>query len=604
MRIFSFITLLLLSVSCKAQHNHNEVYTYTSKISKQAKNASLQYIISTPEPETHFAEVSFTVNNYKKDYIDFKLPVWAPGSYLVREFSRFVEGFEAKNGETKLEWDKINKNTWRVKTNKADKIIISYKVYCYELSVRTSFVDDSHAYFNGTSVFMYVDDLLQKDGWLKVVPHENFKKIATSLPNDDNEWMFKFTNYDFLVDSPIEIGNHEEFEFTAGGTLHKVAMYGKGNYDIEILKKDMAAVCQSATDIFGDNPNKEYTFIIHNLTHGSGGLEHLSSTTLQVNRWTYQGGRYKGFLSLVAHEYFHLWNVKRIRPEALGPFDYENENYTHLLWVMEGFTSYYENVILYRSGILTADDLINKMKSKISYVENSPGGKIQSATEASWDAWIKAYRPHENSGNVTISYYSKGAVLAFMLDLEIINHNNGEKSLDDVMKLLWEKYAKKLKRGFTDSEFQAAVEEVAGKPLNNFFNNYIFDAQTIDYRAKFDFIGLEYLTVKDEITPKLSASFSGSKISRITYAGSAYKGGLNVNDEVLAINEDRVNGNISQLLSQYNVGDKVDILIARDNLIKTITIELLPGTSETHMLEAQKEVSEKQKTNLEAWLKQ
>lgn len=595
--------LLFFTLSCKAQEHQNEVYTYKTKMSKEAKNASIAYTVSTPKPETHFAEVTLKIDNYKKDYIDFKLPVWAPGSYLVREFSRFIEDFNAKSGDTELKWEKISKNTWRVFSNKASNITVSYSVYCYELSVRTSFVDDSHAYFNGTSVFMYVDDLLQKDGDLKIIPYKDFKKVATALPKKDNQWNYSFTNYDFLVDCPIEIGNHEEFEFTAGGTLHKVAMYGKGNYDIETLRKDMAAVCQSATDVFGDNPNKEYTFIIHNLTNGSGGLEHLNSTTLQVNRWTYDGGSYKGFLSLVAHEYFHLWNVKRIRPEALGPFDYENENYTHLLWVMEGFTSYYENVILYRAGILSGDDLINKMKSKISYIENAPGGKVQSATESSWDAWIKAYRPHENSGNVTISYYSKGAVLAYMLDLQIIENTKGEKTLDDVMKLLWNKYAKELKRGFTDTEFQKAVEEIAGKSLDTFFKNHIFDAQTVDYAKFFDFIGIKYTTLADEVTPKLSASLRGNTISSITAGGSAYESGLNVNDEIIAINEYRVDNNISDILSEYKVGDKVEVLIARDNIMKTIQLELLPSTSSTIILEAQSELSDAQKTNLKAWLK-
>lgn len=601
MKILSFIAILLISVSCKTQEN---IYNYATPLSKDAKNASIQYRVSTPEPHTHYAVVSMTISNYKKEYIDFKLPTWAPGSYLIREFSRFVEDFKAEHSRTELKTEQISKNTWRVYTNNQSSVTVKYKVYAYELSVRTSFVDDSHAYFNGTSIFMYVDDLKQKDGKVKFVPHANFKNIATSLPQDGDKWNYTFPNYDILVDSPIEIGNHKEFEFTAAGTLHKVAMYGEGNFNIDKLKTDMAKVCEEATKVFGVNPNKEYTFIIHNLTHGSGGLEHLSSTTLQVNRWTYDEANYAGFLSLVAHEYFHLWNVKRVRPMALGPFDYENENYTHLLWVMEGFTSYYENLILYRAGIITADDLINKMKGKISYVETAPGGKVQSATDASFNAWIKAYRPHENSGNTTISYYSKGATLALMLEFEIINNTNGEKSLDDAMQLLYNEYFLKKKRGFTDDEFQQAVEKIAGKSLANFFDNNVFKPETVDYATRFNYVGLDFKTIETKgSSPSLGIGLSGDKITSITTGSAAYLSGLNVNDKIIAINNYDVDGGgISKLLSQYNIDDEIDVLISRDNLIRTIKVKLIAPTSTSFVISMAEELDDKQKNNLKVWL--
>lgn len=601
MKIIYFIAILLLSVSCKTQEN---VYNYATPLSKEAKNASIQYRVSTPEPHTHYAEVSMTITNYKKEYIDFKLPTWAPGSYLIREFSRFVEDFKAEYSRTDLKTEQISKNTWRVYTNNQASVTVKYKVYAYELSVRTSFVDDSHAYFNGTSLFMYVDDLKQKDGKVQFVPHANFKNIATALPKGSDKWNYTFPNYDILVDSPIEIGNHKEFEFTAAGTLHKVAMYGEGNFDIKKLKTDMAKVCEEATNVFGVNPNKEYTFIIHNLTNGSGGLEHLSSTTLQVNRWTYDEANYEGFLSLVAHEYFHLWNVKRVRPMALGPFDYENENYTNLLWVMEGFTSYYENLILYRAGIITADDLINKMKGKIGYVETSPGGKVQSATDASFNAWIKAYRPHENSGNTTVSYYSKGATLALILEFEIINNTKGEKSLDDVMQLLYNEYFIKQKRGFTDAEFQQAVEKIAGKSLADFFENNVSKPETVDYATRFNYVGLDFkpLTTKGT-SPSLGVGLSGNRITSITDGSAAYLGGLNVNDEIIALNNYHVDGGgIAKLLSQHSINDEVDVLISRDNLIRTVKVKLVSPTSTSYLISMQEELTDSQKNNLKVWL--
>ncbi len=596
----SLLTLVLFATySCKTQKN--EIYTYSTPLNEDAQNAKISYTISTAEPHTHYAEVSLTVSNYTKEYIDFKLPVWAPGSYLIREFPRFVEDFKASYSRSDLKSEKITKNTWRVYTNNQSSVTVSYKVYCNELSVRTSFVDDSHAYFNGTSVFMYVDELKQKEGTIKIIPHSNFKKIATSLKSKGKN-TFSFINYDYLVDAPIEIGNHEEFEFKAGGTKHRVAIYGKGNYNIDTLKRDMAKVCQSATDIFGENPNKEYLFIVHNLTVGSGGLEHINSTTLQVNRNTYEGGKYKGFLNLVAHEYFHLWNVKRIRPEALGPFDYEKENYTHLLWVMEGFTSYYQELILYRAGIYSKEDLVNKMRSKISYIENSVGNKVQSVTESSFDAWIKAYRPHENSANTTISYYSKGATLALMLEFEIINNTKGEKCLDDVMKYLYEEYAKKKKRGFTDKEFQDAVELIAGKKLDNFFQEKVFKPGEVDYKTRFNYVGYDFnkeTVVKEDAS--LGARFSGNRITSLRRGGNAYDGGLNVNDYVLTIDGKKVK-DLSKALSKKKAGDMVEITVSRDNIERTLNFKLAETTSEKYTITEKTDLSTTQKENKTKWL--
>jgi len=528
-----------------------------------------------PEPHTHYFEVKMNVSNYKKDYFDVQMPVWAPGSYLVREFAKSVENVGASFNKKLIKTEQINKNTWRIYSNKANNVNITYRVYAFELSVRTSFIDASHGYFNGTSMFMYINDLKNTPHQLTIVPYKDWKKVSTSLPKIEGKgFVYKAPNYDILVDSPVEIGNHETFEFTSAGVLHHVAMYGKGNYDVEKLKVDMAKITQACTDVFGVNPNKEYTFIIHNLTVGSGGLEHLSSTTLQVNRWTYSGDDYKGFLSLVAHEYFHLWNVKRIRPIQLGPFDYNNENYTHLLWVMEGFTSYYDELLLYRAGIYKESEIIGKFTNSINRIENQPGNKVQSAADASFNAWIKAYRSNENSYNTTISYYTKGSVIANMLDLMICNSTKGKKNLDDVMKTLYNDFYLKEKRGFTNKEMQATLEKVSGLKLDDFFAKYINGTQTFDYTTMFGYADMKVESMINT-SPSLGMSLKSNNTIRTVYrGGSAYEGGLNVNDEVLAINGFRVNGNASDFIADKNVGDKIDVLISRDNIIQTISFPL------------------------------
>jgi len=543
------------------------------------KAASINYNLSMPEPHTHYYEVDMVITDYEKEYFDIQMPVWAPGSYLVREFAKSVENLKANHHKKSLKTEKINKNTWRIYSEKGNNINISYRVYAFELSVRTSFLDNSHGYLNGTSMFMFIDELKDIPHNLTIAPYKDWKKISTSLPKTEVKgFHYQAPNYDILVDSPIEIGNQETFDFTAAGVLHHVAMYGKGNYNIDTLKVDMAKVVEACTNVFGVNPNKEYTFIIHNLTKGSGGLEHLSSTTLEVNRWTYQGSAYKGFLSLVAHEYFHLWNVKRIRPEVLGPFDYNNENYTSLLWVMEGFTSYYDELLLYRAGIYTEEEIISKIKGSISYVENSPGNKVQPVADASFNAWIKAYRPNENSHNTSISYYSKGSIIAVMLDLKIIKASNGKKNLDDVMKHLYNEFYIKQNRGFTDKEIQETLENVSGLDLNDFFEKYINGTQTFDYETILGYAGISVDIVKNS-NLSLGVSTSQNKITRVTRNTSAYKGGLNVNDEIIAIDGFRIHNNISDFITPKNIGDSITVLFSRDNIIKELSFPLIEAGS-------------------------
>ena len=310
-----------------------------------------------PKPQDHYYHVEMELTDFNSSELDLVMPIWAPGSYLAREFAKnvnLVRAFDQAGNQ--LDVAKLDKNSWRIFKANARKIRIVYEVYAFELSVRTSFLDLSHGFVSGSGVFMFVRGFEKNPGEVAVYPYSEFGVITTALKEKDEGIVrdgfktYKYENYDHLVDCPIEIGNQEVFTFNASGLEHTVSMYGYGNYDVARLQKDMANIVESSTNVFGQNPNKEYTFIIHNVANPQGGLEHTNSTVLSVNRWAYDGEKYIDFLKLVAHEYFHLWNVKRIRPIELGPFDYSNENYTSQLWVMEGFTSYYEKLILLRAG--------------------------------------------------------------------------------------------------------------------------------------------------------------------------------------------------------------------------------------------------------------
>ncbi|WP_347159115.1 M61 family metallopeptidase [Pontibacter chitinilyticus] len=571
--------------------------------------AELRYTLSMPEPYTHYFKVEADLTGASKKYVDFTMPVWAPGSYLVREFAKNVESFKATDGSNKnLRSEKIDKNTWRVYSNKASTVHVAYDVYAFEVSVRTSFLDASHGYVNGTSIFMYPEGYEQQAGTLVVKPYKGWDKVTTGLKST-GQFTFTFPNYDILADSPLEIGNHPVYTFTTNGIKHEVAMYGEGNYNPERLMADMQKVTEEAGKVIGELPLDRYVFIVHNLTRGGGGLEHLNSTTLETSRWIYgtEAG-YHSFLGLVAHEYFHLWNVKRLRPLPLGPFNYNQENYTDLLWVSEGITSYYSNMILRRAGYITPQNYLERVASGISGVENTPGNKVQSASESSYDAWIKYYRHTENSNNAEISYYSKGDVLGVLLNMEILKSTKGEKSLDDLMRYMYNRYYKQQKRGFTQAEFKEAAEKITGHSMDAFFRDYVDGTDTPDYNAYFETAGLRLVNENEnQQVPGWGAATAfadGRLLVRLVNRGSsAWEGGLNVNDEIVAVDGYRVDNNdLTRILSEHKIGDTLSVLVARDNKMMTLQIPLLKDETIRYHFEQIANPSELQKKIYNKWL--
>ncbi|WP_242928308.1 M61 family metallopeptidase [Pontibacter vulgaris] len=571
--------------------------------------ADIKYTLSMPEPHTHYFEVEMELQGARKKYIDYKLPVWAPGSYLVREFAKNVESFEASDKAGKaLSAQKINKNTWRVYSNKADVVRVKYKVYAFELTVRTSFLDASHGYVNGTSMFMYPDGYQKENGTLVVKPYKGWNKVSTGLKSTGN-FTYTFPDYDILADSPLEIGNHEVLQFTANGIPHEVAMYGEGNYDAKRLTADMKKVTEEAISVMGELPVERYVFIVHNLQRGGGGLEHLNSTTLQTTRSSYgtESG-YTGFLSLVAHEYFHLWNVKRLRPFPLGPFNYDQENYTSLLWVSEGITSYYDDLIARRAGMISPQRYLDVVAGSISSVENTPGNKIQTVSESSLDAWIKYYRRNENSNNAEVSYYTKGGVMGQLLNMEIMKSTKGEKSLDDAMRYMYNKYYKKLNRGYTEKEFQEAVELMAGKKMDAFFRDYINGTKTPDYNSYFEAAGLKLVNVNEgskEINWGAATSQTNGRnvITSVARGSSSWDGGLNVNDEIIAIDGYRVEGNVNSFLAGRAIGEKVEVLVSRDGKLLTLEVPLVQDKNVRYRFEQVQNPTELQQKIFKKWLK-
>ncbi|SDX56700.1 M61 family metallopeptidase [Hymenobacter psychrophilus] len=569
---------------------------------------TLRYTLAMPAPQTHYFEVEMNLDGFNKAYTDVKMPVWAPGSYLIREFERNVEDFGATAGSQPLRTEKVDKNTWRVYHPKARTFAVRYKVYAYELSVRTSFIDASHGYVNGTSVFMYPAENKQLPSQLEVKPAAGWSQVSTSLKPAGGTFTYRSSNYDELADSPIEIGNQKIYTFNANGTPHTVAMYGDPIVDEQRLTRDMQRVCEEAHKVVDRNPLDRYLFIVHNIDRGTGGLEHLFSTTLSVSRNAYASeAGWKGFLGLVSHEYFHLWNVKRIRPVALGPFDYDKENYTRMLWLSEGGTEYFSNLIMQRAGFLSPDQYLGDLSNGINRVENTPGNKVQSAADASFDAWIKQYRPNENSGNTAISYYDKGEVILATLDLMVINATKGQKRLDDVMQYLYDQYYLKQGRGFTDQEYQDAVAKVAGQRFDEFFTKHVYGTEMLPYEQALAYAGLRLSVVPTPATDidlgaRISPANGRQTVAGVVRDGSAWQGGLNVGDEILSLDGVRVTDDLNKLLAGRPVGSSVKVLVTREGRVQELNFPLLASPVSRYRIERQPNPTAEQQRVFDKWL--
>jgi len=540
--------------------------------------APIKHLIQMPNPQSHYFDVTTTLDVSKETgrFIELKMATWTPGSYLIREFAKNVEQVSAQSGNSMLPISKISKNTWRIALQPGIKTVqVHYQVYAYELSVRTSFLDDLHGYINPASVLLYVAKWAKLPQELSIVPHKDFKKVSTALKNVGG-FNYIAKDLDELIDSPIEIGNQQVWNFKVNNIPHQIAFFGQAQLDSLKFIADVTKMAETAQQVVGQHPCDHYVFIIHNIQRGTGGLEHLYSTTCSVSRTAYESpAGYQGVLNLLAHEYFHLWNVKRIRPIALGPFDYENENYTHNLWFSEGITSYYADVINLRTKMVAPDAYLSDLAKDIASVENTPGTQIESAASASWDAWIKYYRPNENSRNSTVSYYDKGALLGGILNMWIIQKTNGAKCLDDVFQLLYKNYYLKQGRGFTDAELENAFSTVAGTSAAGFFKDYIYGVKTPDYAAIFNQFGYTWSDANvGKSIPFAGFTATSSRITSIYKGSPAFLAGLNVGDEIVQVNQAEFAG-LDKLMTGKKVGDVLSFRVKRDGLERNFEVTLV-----------------------------
>lgn len=576
---FVILSLFLMYQETPASKSRGD-RSRSSRAVRQTAQPEIAYTVSMSKPATHLLEVEMRIRwSQMPASLELKMPVWTPGSYLVREYARHVQDFAAKNATGReVEWQKTNKNTWQIRTSGAKEIVASYRVYANELTVRTNELNDQHAFWNNAALLMFPKDQLKAASTITVRPFGNWR-IATGLPAvSGSANTFRAVNYDVLYDSPFEVSDFNDITFTVQGKPHRIVMSGEGNYDLKKLSVDIAKIVEEGYKIFGDLPYENYTFITN--LRGGGGLEHMNSTALQFDRLGFkQESRYKGFLGLVAHEFFHVWNVKNIRPDVLGPFDYENENYTKLLWFAEGATEYYSNLLLRRAGFVTEREFFSDIATGIKALQERPGRFETSLEEASFDAWIKYYRQDENAINNQISYYDKGSIVSMMLDLAIRSSSGGKRSLDDVFRTLYNDYFKKGKN-YSAEDLQKAAEQAAGKSLEDFFDKYVRGEADIDYNALFGGVGLQLKETGGargrSYIGATTADDAGRLMVRSVPANTpAYEQGLNTGDQIVAVDGYRASQTMLQnYISERKPGDKIRMTIFRFDKLRDIDFTL------------------------------
>jgi predicted metalloprotease with PDZ domain len=598
----------------------------------------LEYRVRFPRPQTHRYLVTLALDGLAPGEHRIEMAVWTPGSYLVREFSRHVHGLRAADGDGRpLACGKVSKNAWRFFAPASGAVRIEYEVYANEPTVQTSHLDASHAYWNGASMFFALDGRtdLPVDVVVETPPGWRVSTALETVEAGQGWVRLRAPDHDALLDSPVEVGTHRVYRFEALGRPHELALYGRGNEDPERLVGDLARIVETAGAMFGGLPYDRYVFIVHLLDGRGGGLEHADSTTCDVGRFDFRPeARYLSLLTLFSHEYFHLWNVKRIHPEALGPFDYGRENYTSLLWAMEGVTDYYAQLLLVRAGLWSVRKYAQMLASEIREYEARPGRRAQSAAEASFDTWIKFYRPDEDSPNRTISYYTKGMLIGLCLDLEIRRRTGGRRGLDDVLRLMYERYGRR-RAGFPEEAYRQAAEEVAGGSLGTFWRRYVEGTEDLDPGEFLAYAGLllrrrvagsdrdgdpanrppgagrdEDAGAEGAPRPFLglvAEERSGRLYVRHVLADAPAEGaGVNAGDEVIAVGGFRIDDAdaLRARVHDRRPGEVVRLILARRGELVEVAVPLGEAPPDRYEIDVRDDAGEDERTVYHAWLGQ
>jgi predicted metalloprotease with PDZ domain len=570
----------------------------------------IRYVLRFPAPQTHYVEIEATYPTGNQAQVELFMAVWTPGSYLVREYERHVENVVARNpGGTPLTVVKSAKNRWRVTTGGAPRVTLQYKVYGREMTVRNNWIESGFAMLNGAPTFISLVGGGSRPHDVRIEMPAAWKASATALTPGASPNTYRAEDFDTLVDSPIIIGNPVIRQFEVGGKRHALVLEGDPSlFDADRAVGDVRKIVEAAGAAMGNRFDYPHYYFLNMVTEAGGGLEHKNSFLTMSSRFTTRTPRaYRDWLGLVAHEYFHNWNIKRLRPIELGPFNYEKEVHTKALWIGEGFTDYYSGVLVKRAGLATRDEFLEELTGQIEAVQNTPGRLVTAVDMASYDTWIKQYRPDENTGNTSINYYPKGAVIAFLLDARIRRATNGRQSLDDAMRLAYARYSGA--KGYTLEQFYQTMSEVAAANLRPFFASTVESTEELNYKDALDWFGLRFRPEPRSQRAWLGAGTrnDGGRliVTSVRRETPAIAAGLNVDDEILAIDDVRVRADgLASRLEQYKPNDKVALLVARRDKLTRLDVTLGAEPGRPWRLEVDPEATEAQKYRLISWIGQ
>ena len=585
---------------------------------RAAAGEPISYRIAAADPHAHLFEVTLRVGEPDADGQRLALPAWIPGSYMIREFARHIVSISARCGTRPVRISKIDKHTWLAEAV-AEPLIVEYTVYAWDLSVRAAHLDATHGFLNASSVCLRVIGQEARPCTVDLVaPPASIGRdwrVATTLPEDGAKrhgfGRYRAADYDALIDHPIEMGRFAIASFEAGGAEHEIAVTGRSDVDLERLTRDLAPLCAAQAALFEPitqrAPFDRYLFLTTAVGEGYGGLEHRDSTALLCGRsdlpfagMRNQSEGYRGFLGLASHEYFHAWHVKRIKPAAFVRYDLDQEVYTRLLWIFEGFTSYYDDLMLVRSGLISQDDYLTLLARTISGVLRGPGRQVQSVAESSFDAWVKYYRQDENSPNSVVSYYAKGALVALAIDLAVRARTNGQASLDDAMRLLWQRYGTGFyssqggpgpaQSGLAEDGFAAVLREATGVSLGAALNRWVEGTDDLPLAKLLAPLGVTLKLAAPDLSPSLGvrlATRSGDLAIASAYSGgAAQRAGMSAGDLLVACDGLRVDEKaLKGLLLRRKPGETVVLHAFRRDELMRFEVKLdAPAASEAALV--------------------
>ncbi|MEQ6291707.1 M61 family metallopeptidase [Vogesella sp. GCM10023246] len=575
-------------------------------------STAVSYRIRPVSPEAHLFEVSMTVAQPAVAGQVLRLPAWIPGSYMIREFARHIVSIRAESGKKAVALSKLDKHSWQAAPVQG-ALTVHYTVYAFDLSVRGAYLDGERGFYNGTSVFLQADGCEHEPCEVEILPPQDKAqakwKVATSLPAHDIKKSgfghYRAANYDELIDHPVELGEFERVSFKACGVPHEFIVSGKYKADLKRLAADTKRICEWQVRFFGEPaPFERYVFMLFVGGDIYGGLEHRASTALVASRDDLPqagedgiGDGYLKLLGLISHEYFHTWNVKRMKPAAFTPYDLNREGHTTLLWAFEGITSYYDDLALVRSGLIDERRYLGLLAKTITGVARGNGRNKQTLADSSFDAWTKYYRQDENSPNSIVSYYTKGALAALALDLHIRQHTAGAKSLDSVMLALWQKWLAD-GQGLAEDEWERVAEDTTGLKLGKFFDMAIRSTRELPLAELLATQGVEMQllpadssadsgSVVDEIAPasmrptlgvKTASDAQGVKLTAVLDGGAAQAAGLAGGDVVIAVDGLKVT-DLDKAIRRCCSGDSIKLhAFRRDELLSfRVTLQDTPA---------------------------